>query len=1115
MKKHLKLFTLAVFAVVSLLCVTASMAQTSTTGTVEGVVADSTGAVVPNAAVTLSGGNLIAPLTTTSNADGAYRFSQVPPGRYTLSVAAIKGFAAFSRDNVEVNLGRSTSVDVSMQAGGAIGVVDVVATSEVDQSSNTTGANISTEFFSNIPTSRTVQGLYTIAPTVARSGLRDASGRDRDPSVGGSSGPENSYILDGVTTTDPAFGGGGANLPFEFVQEVEIKTGNYGADHGLSTGGIFNVITKSGGNEFHGDVFGYFGSKGMVRTTKNFPEVGLAPNGFSEVDAGFDIGGPIKKEKLWFFGAFNPQFRTNHYLTQTLRQPVEGKIKTPFYAGKISWLVNSKNTLTFSTFGDFTKEEGHLFAGSGFGANLNSFRGTRETGGTNYAARLNSNINQSFIGEFSFGIHKQRNNVIPDASVADVALITDNFAILRSDGTIAPVTQTGFNINATGTPMSISQNVDQNFGRTGFVDFIFAPGGSLQRNFVRDGFGLFQDQARDRWEFAAKMQKLWGKHTMKFGFEYYKNMYDIDQKSTGPSQTFSNPFGMPFAGGGDNNALSGWRVTNNFVVCTTRTIGGVGTVVCPRNTGAQAANPSPGMVIFNALPMALRPAGFTANAIEDVLTQEEVNNNPFLIRNTTRIRDFKLVAETDTTVESFYFQDDYRVHKHLQFNLGLRWDYQQANGNEGPYLKLNNFWHNMQPRVGMIWDFRKNGKSKFFMNFARYLETPIPLDLNVRAGSNNTQTDKNFNLSTYAVNANSSIVPGISSFFCTLPSPGVSANCTLPARRASIDITRTNGAVNLGAHATPIDFGLKPQTVNEVTGGIEMEVSRDIVMGFRGIYRYQGSVIEDGSFDDGDNYFIFNPGEPLGPGPGGPAGNTEYNACLGDPASGRAPRCFGRGRRYYRALEFTLNRRFANDFAYNMSYVFSSLTGNYEGLFRNDNGQSDPNITSLFDLQSLLDNTYGRLPNDRPHQFKFNGSYRTPFRLMLSGNFYIQSGIPFNQLIPHPIYGNNEGFAVTRGTAVFLTDAPGGIKAGKSRTPTTWNLDLGAYFPISVGESKELRFTADWFNVTNTQRAVTVDQTFTINSGVSGVSPIVNPFWGTGAIFQYPSSLRLGAKFRF
>src|SRR5204862_1595425 len=112
--------------------------------------------------------------------------------------------------------------------------------------------------------------------------------------------------------------------------------------------------------------------------------------------------------------------------------------------------------------------------------------------------------------------------------------------------------------------------------------------------------------------------------------------------------------------------------------------------------------------------------------------------------------------------------------------------------------------------------------------------------------------------------------------------------------------------------------------------------------------------------------------------------------------------------------------------------------------------QSDPNITSLFDLQSLLDNTYGRLPNDRPHQFKFNGSYRTPFKLLLSGNFYWQSGTPFNQLIPHPVYGNNEGFGVQRGTATVpvVTATQAGFQnivnsVGSSCTPFMMNLELG------------------------------------------------------------------------
>ncbi|HEX3101946.1 MAG TPA: TonB-dependent receptor, partial [Pyrinomonadaceae bacterium] len=435
--KNLKLFTLAVFAMISLLFVSASMAQTNTTGSVEGTVTDQNGAVVRGVTLTLSGPGLIREQTTVSDDSGNYRFSSVPPGRYTLSTAPISGFQASKQDRVEVNLTKSSTIDVKLTTTAVSGVVDVVAGAGIDQTANTTGASVSTEFFSNIPTSRTVQGLYTIAPTVARSGLRDASGRDRDPSVAGSSGPENSYILDGVTTTDPAFGGGGANLPFEFVQEVQVKTGSYGADQGLSTGGVFNVITKSGTNEFHGDAFAFFGLKSLVAKTKNFPQTGLAPNGFSEQDYGFDIGGPIVKNKVTFFAAINPQHRENFYLTQSFRKPASGKINTPFYSGKVTWQVNNNNVVNLSTFGDYTKEEGHLFAGSGFGSSLDPFAGTRETGGTNYSARWNSNFSSHFLGEFSFGVHRQRSNIIPLASQVGVQGITDNFAILKADGTVA------------------------------------------------------------------------------------------------------------------------------------------------------------------------------------------------------------------------------------------------------------------------------------------------------------------------------------------------------------------------------------------------------------------------------------------------------------------------------------------------------------------------------------------------------------------------------------------------------------------------------------------------------------------------------------------------------
>lgn len=1079
MKTILRVLTAVVFAFGLMTVPTSILAQTSTTGTIEGTVTDATGGVVPGVTVLVSGANLIRPQSATTNDEGTYRVSGLPPGRYTVIIEASQGFGRYEAKDVEVNLSKSSGVNVTLTAAGSETTVNVVAGANIDQESNTGGTNVTTEQFTNFPTQRTVQSIYTIAPTVTRSGLRDASGRDRDPSVGGSSGPENNYILDGVNTTDPAFGGGGANLPFEFVQEVEVKTGAFGAEYGLATGGIFNVITKSGSNEFRGDVFAFFTGQSFVRETKNFPFTGSAPNGFSEFDAGADLGGPIVKDKLWFFGAFNPQRRKNFLLSQTFRAGLENKITTPFYSGKITYGINDNNTFNFSTFGDFTKQEGFL-GGSGFGADLNSFDGVQETGGTNYAFRLNSTFNQNFVAEFSVGLHFQRNDVTPNETSAAQSLVTDNFAIRTANNTIVTPTQSGVlvpNLSATG---------GYNGNNTGFADYVFSPGGRLERGFIRQGFGVFANQDRNRFEGAARFQNIIKQHTFKYGFEFYRNKYDIATVSSGPSNTFANPLGVASSTGTGttDNSVNGFRTTNNFSVCTTRSIGGVGTVVCPSATAS---------AVFNALPVASRPTGFTANAVTGSISQNEALNNPFLVRLTTRVRDFQLNAQTRTDVESFYVQDDIKVSPTVQLNFGVRWDYQQAYGNnDEKYLSLNSFKDNLQPRIGFIYDFTGKGKGKISANFARYLETPIPLDINVRAGSENSQTDKNFNVNRLNAPLNASIATGFA--------------------------TR-----NLGSEPTPIDQDLKPQTVNEFNLGFEYEVRRDLVVGVRGIYRAQGSVIEDGSFDDGDSYFLFNPGESTTdtiaglPTCTGAAGEVALVNC------GGVGQRFGRARRYYRALEFTATRRFNNNFSFITSYVFSSLTGNYEGLFRNDNGQSDPNITSLFDLVSLLANSYGRLPNDRPHQFKFNGTYVTPFKLVVSGNFYIQSGSPFNRLTAHPVYGNNEGFGDPRGTSIIpnvgatIANGNQGISSavGGNRTPTTFNLDMGVYYPITFGENRELRFTADFFNVTNTQRAVTVDQSFEITSGIAGVANIPNPFYGAGAVFQYPSSVRLGAKFRF
>jgi outer membrane receptor protein involved in Fe transport len=1053
-------------------------AQTTTTGSIEGTVVDVNGAAVPGVTVTATrvGGRT---QTTVSNDEGTFRLSQLEPGRYTVTIEAAKGFARFEQAEIEVSLSRTSSMTVALRPAGATEVVEVTASSgaAIDVTGTTSGTNVSTEQFSNFPTQRTIQSLYNIAPSVTRSGLKDASGRDRDPSVAGSSGPENNYILDGISTTDPAFGGGGANMPFEFVQEVEVKTGAYGAEYGHSTGGIFNVITKSGNNDLRGDVFVYFTPKSFVRDVKStaIPFTGAVPSKFSEIDAGFDLGGPIKKDKLWFFGAFNPQRRTNQYLTQTFHTEVENKVTTPFYAGKITWQATQNHFFNFSTFGDFTKQEGFLFLlnarvpSSGFGSDPNQFRGNIETGGQNYAARLNSTFSPNHIGEYSFGLHLQRANTIPDAAVAGESQIIDNFAVLRG-GSILPVVDTSIVDPNTVTAASpVTGNTLTGPGV--FISFVDGRGGTLQRNFQRAGFGLVSDQKRNRWEFAARQQSILDNHTLKYGFEFQENRYTILTTSSGPARTFADPYqqeildanGNPLPAGHRSTSMPGGvRITNNFGLCTA-----AGAVAqCPTATFTRR--------LATLIAAGQGPSGITSATTVATLTSAQLQANPILVFSSARVRDFFLNTDgkpTKTRVESFYLQDDWRVTKDLQLNLGLRWDYQQAYGTNSSYITLNHFIPNMAPRVGIVWDFTGRGRGKLYANFAKFIETPIPLDINVRAGGDEIQLDKN-------INANRVNAPTSSVIF---QGAAVGLGC-------------------LGCEATPVDHDLKPQSVWEGRAGIEFEAMRDLTLGFSGVYRAMGWVIEDGSFDDGTTYFLFNPGRR-----GNPGVTTEDLACE-DPAIG----CFGRARRYYRALEFTATKRFTNDFQFISSYTFSSLIGNYEGLFRNDNGQSDPNITSLFDLPSLLNNLYGRLPNDRPHQFKFNGSYRTPFRLMLSGNYYIQSGQPFNQFIPHPVYGNNEGLGLPRGTAVNPV-------TGSTRTPTTSQLDLGAYYPVALGEKRELRFQVDWFNVANSQRSIRDDETFTINSGIPGAQGIQfpNPFYGTGLVFQFPSTFRLGAKFSF
>ena len=153
-------------------------------------------------------------------------------------------------------------------------------------------------------------------------------------------------------------------------------------------------------------------------------------------------------------------------------------------------------------------------------------------------------------GEFSFGLHFQRANTLPLSALQSVPLVSDNFAVVNSAGAVITPTNT-----------TARSATTQNF--VAFVDG--RNGGTLQRGFIRQGFGLFSHQDRNRWELSARMQNIQGKHTVKYGFEFGRNIYKINTISTGTPITYPDPNGA--TGGSGDNVTIGQRVTNNFGVC--------------------------------------------------------------------------------------------------------------------------------------------------------------------------------------------------------------------------------------------------------------------------------------------------------------------------------------------------------------------------------------------------------------------------------------------------------------------------------------------------------------------------------------------------------------------
>jgi hypothetical protein len=168
--------------------------------------------------------------------------------------------------------------------------------------------------------------------------------------IAGSTGPENAYFLDGVNITDPFVGSTSTDLPYNFVRELQVKAGGYEAEYGRATGGIIDVITYTGGNHFGGQVFGFFTGNDLSASPR-FAVPEAKESQFSEYDFGGSIGGPILRDRLWFFAAYNPTFRRQAVELPGIELPDETKTRHLF-ASKLTWQAGRATDVSFTMHGD-------------------------------------------------------------------------------------------------------------------------------------------------------------------------------------------------------------------------------------------------------------------------------------------------------------------------------------------------------------------------------------------------------------------------------------------------------------------------------------------------------------------------------------------------------------------------------------------------------------------------------------------------------------------------------------------------------------------------------------------------------------------------------------------
>ena len=1087
------------------LLVAASVAQAQeVTGRVTGRVTDKdTG--IPMGGVTVIMQGPQGEDATLTDDKGEYRFFSLAVGTYVIRFYAANTSAEVEQPDVLVQADRMVRVNAriasAVQAAAQQTYVITGKAPVIDVGSARVGAAFDKDFMQNVPLGRTYGDVIERAPGA----FFDPSG---NVSIGGATGLENIYLLNGMNVTGIEYGnleagvptvGGGTNLPLEFLTQLDVNSGGYQAEFGGAMGGVINTVLKSGSNEFHGSAFMAWSPYWMAANPNPVIQLGHSLGYERKPDfdtsIGVEVGGPIIKNKLFFWLGFAPRFTDTHVLRLTYAQqdkngdgvadtdangrPIMSQLpwtaripeshSTYYYAGTLDFIPLPEHHLTLTLVGtpNFNNELGNRANGVSFASDP---RWAQED-----LTKVNTDMSAHWTSKL-FDHHMQ---------IDALAGYHSEYFYDRS-------------------PYSDLNDVNQlEYWGANLWDLEHAPGCQPLANgfqpcpvddYHAGGFGLTKKYTGDRYSAELKFANLFeagGHHEVKYG--WHLEVATLDQDTW-----YSGPLG--------SRAL--------VQECT--------------GAGGPCAPGSFNTFSFFTLPPGSYPSGYgpTPGPGTQPATNVLYNNGGYGYQDS-------LHAAVKSLSNAFFLQDSYSPPglRNLTINAGIRYELQKMyDFHDVSFLDVSN----LAPRIGAVYDPFNDGKSKISFAYGRYFEA-IPLDLAVR----------------YFGGQGILVRSGVPFSACSQSNPyawtgnGEWKNCMTPPYVAP-GTTNANYVDNAAGQSSlqnngvdyPVQANLQGQYQNEIVGSVERQIAEDTTVRVDYQHRWLGTIIEDGTADTSFTDVLANPGhvpqsaitqakanlydaqQSANAHPADPQAIANLNNAQATLTTLQGLAAAPSPERTYDAITLSFNRRFAKYWLARASYTYSRLVGNYEGLYQAEQNYFAPNGSNYDDAPDLYLNQNGPLPNDHPNIFHLDGYYTRPVglkgRVTLGLSFTARSGMPRNYV--SDLYaGQQLSLLLPRGAA--------------GRTPTVTELDGKVGYGRALTDKVNLEAYIDLFNIFDQQAATLTDDNYTFDQAVPIVNgttsdlkyakntagqPInKNPNFGQALAYQNPFSARLGLRLTF